>query len=291
MSPLGRLTATIACLLLAMIALSAAAGLKERERCLVEHISDGDTVTCKILTPKAKKGKIVRVRLLGIDTLEVKHGSIGNDECHGPAAEKVIRKYVEKKVISLRSSIDSRSGERLARFIYVYSKQQRKWIDVGAQLLAQGHAVQFTRYHEIANAAKYNVLAAKARAARKNIWDPNKCGKGPAAKLTLHVTVGNTTNPNDEWVTITNVDTRAVNLGGWKIRKSLHIVEVTFPPSVVIPAGGSLRVYSGKGTNGDGKFYLRIGHKIWPRPMPNRHIKTAVYLKDRFGNFRFWHVY
>jgi len=279
----------LACLVLALsVAWCDALKEMERERCVVHYVVDGDTFDC---TLKGSK-KVVTVRLLGIDTLEVRHGSKGRDECHGPEAEKLMRQLVLKKEVSLRSvnkNSVSGGGRRIARSVYV--KQNGKWVDVARVLLGRGHAVQFTRLGESFHARDYNRVAAQAMKSGKNIWNKRFCGAGPAAKLDLFVQYQEKRGDlNSEYVTIKNTGKNAVNLKGWTLRPMLHVYAYLFKNSVVIKPGATLTVHTGKGTNTATDIYWGRTAQLWISPRSTGY-GNAAYLVDPRGNFRFWYVY
>lgn len=255
-----------------------------RERCFVHYVIDGDTFDCRL-----KNGREVRVRLLGIDTLEVKHGRKGRDECHGPAAERAMAALVRNKWVTLRSSTKARSGSRLARFVFV--KRNGRWLDVGKTLLALGHAVQFTRVAESALAKSYNRVAAYARRRGRRIWDTNSCGKGPAAQLRLKVNYAEKRGSlNTEFVEIRNVGTNTVNLKGWILRTMLHVHFYRFKRNTYLRPGSTLLLHTGKGQDRAGHSYWGRNKQVWLHPRPNGY-GNAAYLIDPEENFRFWSVY
>jgi endonuclease YncB( thermonuclease family) len=267
-----------------MIAITASAKLIARETCLVHYVIDGDSFECKI------GGQVQRVRLLGIDTLEVKHGRKGSDECHGPQAETAMKRLILNKVVSLRSESDATSGTRFARYVFV--QQGGKWIDAGRELLALGHAVQFTRVLENPLAKAYNNVSFAARKRGKNIWDTNFCGKGPRAQLTVSIRYAQRgRNLNNEYVTIKNKGKNAVRLHGWHIRPMLHVNKYRFPKGTVLQGGKSIRVRTGKGRNNETDLYWRNPNQIFPNPNKKTGYAPAVYLIDPKGNFRAWKVY
>jgi len=258
----------------------------EHERCKVYYVIDGDTFDCK-----TKDNKKVRVRMLGVDTLEVKHGKVGYDQCHGPEAEAYTKKLILDKWVSLRSMYkDSISGKRIARSVYV--KRNGKWFDVARGLLANGHAVQFTRYHEFFHAKDYNRVAARARARGKNIWNTKYCGKGPAAKLKLFVKYNEKGKDiNDEWVQITNLGTTAINLNRWILRHMLHTEHYSFKENAIIQPGKSLYVHSGVGVDNAEHVYWGLSRQKWWNPIPEIGWGNTAYLVDPKENFRFWYGY
>jgi endonuclease YncB( thermonuclease family) len=272
------------------LALTYSKPLKELEKCKVHYVIDGDTFDCKVL----KTNKEVRVRLLGIDTLEVRHGDEGHDECHGPQAEVVMRRLVLGKVVSLRATFKATSGHgRIARYVFV--RRNGKWVDVGKTLLGMGHAVQFTRVKENPLAMTYNKVANYARKHGKNIWNKNFCGKGPAGKLSLGINFNKKNEPtNSEYVSVKNVGKGSVRLDGWVLRPMLHVNSFTFPKKTILKAGDTILVRSGRGKASRNTFYwplIRKYTQLFPSPNPTTGYAPAVYLIDTKGNFRAWRVY
>ena len=69
-------------------------------------------------------------------------------------------------------------------------------------------------------------------------------------------------NPNGEYVTLFNSRTEATDIGGWSLCDSpSHCF--TFPPGASIPANGSVRLYSGSGSDTPTSFYMGSGRAVW----------------------------
>ena len=77
---------------------------------------------------------------------------------------------------------------------------------------------------------------------------------------------------NAEYVTIKNTSTTARVLTGWTLRDaSAHVF--TFP-TFTLPAGRSVIIHTGSGTNSAGHLYWRSGNYIWNNTGDTATLKT-----------------
>src|SRR5690349_20860441 len=72
---------------------------------------------------------------------------------------------------------------------------------------------------------------------------------------------GSNTSLNKEYVTMHNTGVRAKALGGWRLHDNQHH-RFTFP-SFSLCGHCSVRIHTGKGTNGAGNLYWASGNYIW----------------------------
>ena len=132
-------------------------------------VIDGDTVVV------SKEGQAnATVRLLGIKTLESKHGK---DEVavYGRAAEEALRRLVGDK--PLRVLLNTPPRDRHGRIIAtLYAGDQ----DIGIGLISQGHALVYSVY-PFASMPVYLQAQTAARANNLGLWgDPEVAAKAEA---------------------------------------------------------------------------------------------------------------
>ena len=245
----------------------------------VKFAADGDT-----FRPRIKMGKkwtprgLKTVRMTGIQAPELKsysraHGREGN--CMAVEAAETLEKMIKRRtvrLVAMKSRSTTAGGRhRLRRTVQV--KKGGKWIDPAMVLLEKGLALWLPNgSDEWAWNGVYGRLAEQAAARGVGLWNPTACTKNAAASqaapgtLSLKVkwdaegTDSSRTN-NGEWVRIHNNDvTTPVSLKGWSLRDSdLRGVKLRsgyqFPADTVIPAGGSITVHVGRGSNHDGIYY------------------------------------
>jgi hypothetical protein len=172
------------------------------------------------------------------------------------------------------------------------------WQDVGRILVAEGHALWLPNSAEYAWNSTYDTLAQQAGATQANLWSPNACGAGPSEGALLRLTVrpnakGNDfQNVNGERIRIENLGASApVSLGGWWVRDSSPR-RFHFPSWAVVPAGGSITVRVGKGTDTESILYWGLDDPIFENPKSNgRGIGDGAYLFDWQGDVRAWMMY
>jgi micrococcal nuclease len=124
---------------------------------VVSHVSDGDTVWVRTdPTPDSPKGRRIKLRLLGLDAPE-------RCQLHGPEATAALRAQVQGQRVTVQRTATDDHGRGLATL----------WldgVDVGVQLVAEGHAWS-ARYR--ADPGPYANEEAEARSARRGLFaDP-----------------------------------------------------------------------------------------------------------------------
>jgi len=100
-------------------------------RAYCDYVVDGDTINV-VLQDGSKR----RVRLMGIDTPEVKHGRRGRDEPGGKEAKEFVRNLCEDRTVYLNVD-DERSTDKYGRMLAVVYAVKK---NVNAELLRKGCA-------------------------------------------------------------------------------------------------------------------------------------------------------
>jgi hypothetical protein len=185
--------------------------------------------------------------------------------------ENLIKRRTVRLVAMRGASTTAGGRARLRRTVQV--KKGGRWIDPAMVLLEKGLALWLPNgSDEWAWNGVYGRLAEEAAAKGVGIWNPNACSKtsskaaSSTSQLRLKVKwdaegTDSAKTANGEWVRITNSDpVNAVSLRGWTLRDSdLRGQKMQsgyrFPANAVVPAGGSITVHIGSGTNSADKLY------------------------------------
>ena len=226
----------------------------------VTFVADGDTVRARI-----EGGREKTIRFTGINAMELtrysKYPSRRRGDCHGLEATALTERAIKRSHHRIRlaaQKASSRSGFRLRRSVWVRSGG--RWRDVAAMQLRAGQALWLPNADENAHDREYGALAAKAIAARRNLYDPDSCGAGPDQDLPLSLVVnwdadGNDeSNLNGEWAELRNDGARPLSLKGWRFRDSA-LRSYSFPAGAAIPAHGTVRLEMGCGSSGGATFH------------------------------------
>jgi endonuclease YncB( thermonuclease family) len=250
----------------------------------VKAARDGDTV--RVAIKKGKRfGKPQNIDIAGIQAMEM---SKRKQECHAEEARDRLRSLVLNKKVRLSSLTNGR--DRSIAF------KRGGWRDVGSLLVAEGHALWAPDAREWAWNNTYARLSQFAARSGDGIWDTDFCGAGPSAPLKLKVKWdaegGDGSNPNGEFVRVTNVDpVNAVSLARWWVRDSSQR-RFKFPAGTVVPPGGSIVLRVGNGSSGGGTFHWGQGRPVFENATGgSKGIGDGAYLFDPQGDLRFWQVY
>lgn len=314
MGSMARLA--LATLTLALVATPAHAATQRRVPCVpgqpkplclvwtgtVKPVDDGDTINVKIRGDGIKQR--VKVRITGIQAMELKsysrkHGRYG--DCHSVEATQRLQNLIRsahKRVRLTALHEDSMTGRRHRLRRHVAIRQHGRWLDLGAEMLREGQALWFPNHREWAANRRYSELAATAAAKGIELWDTDYCGSGPSQESPLSLKVKwdgpGTERPGmtREWVRITNTDTvNPVSLRGWWFRDSF-LRRYRFPASAVVPAGGSIKLFMGKGRSSGNRFYWGQRTPVFENVIGGRRaMGDGGYLFDRDGDLRAWLQY
>ena len=280
----------------------------KRPRCTIQtaraiFIADGDTIRVRLA------GRTQNIRFTGINAMELsrysKYPSRRRGACHGLEATAFVERAVKRsrwKVRLVAQKLSSRAEKRLRRSVWV--KQGGRWRDLAKMELKAGLALWLPNHVENAHNREYALLAQKAAAARKGLYDPDARGTGPDQDLPITVTVnwdadGNDAgNLNGEWVDIHNGGGRELRLGGWWVRDSFlrfgqdRTPGYRLPSSTVVPAGETLRLRVGCGAASALTQHWCLKESAFENVSTGfGTMGDGAYLFDPQGDLRAWEIY
>ncbi|MGZ4639410.1 MAG: lamin tail domain-containing protein [Actinomycetes bacterium] len=257
-----------------------------RDTARVVRVLDGDTID----VDRNRDGRIdARIRLLGIDAPE-------RGLCNAAAATRALKRLLGHKVVTLVSD-SGRIGllHRPERLVIVPVPGGE--VDASTWLLERGLGVWMPRDNEFTLRVAQHQAADRAAAAGLGWFDEDRCGAGPGPNGSLHLHVqyqadaaaslSVTQRRNQEFIRITNTGPAPVNVDGWTLRVG-NIREIRVPRGGAIPAGGTITVHVGRGTNRATDRYLgRTTPMLTDANLDGgRHMGTGSYLIDRDNDIR-----
>jgi micrococcal nuclease len=270
----------------------------------VSLVADGDTIHGTV------NGKKAEVRFIGINAMEFAKGGYSRTPskrrgpCMSVPAANFIDKLIGKKVKLMAQRASSRSGHRIRRS--VFAKKGGRWIDVAKAEIAAGYALFLPNGDEWAHNLEYQKLAATARAAGSNLWNPAACG-GPDLGATLSVVAkwdadGNDgQNLNGEYIEVRNLGLTAVDLSGWWVRDSYlnwwqgkdhGIPGYKFANGTTLAPQSALRVHIGSGADDARDLHWGLKDQALENVTYDKtHIGDGVYLFDSEAGMRASFVY
>ncbi|CAN5692350.1 hypothetical protein BH24ACT26_BH24ACT26_22930 [soil metagenome] len=126
---------------------------------MVTRVIDGDTIEV------SRRGRIVDVRLIGIDTPESVHPS-EPVECFGKAASEFTRRHLEGARVRLAYDVERRDhyGRTLA---YVFYEGGRMFNEI---LVAEGYALVYTYPPNVKHADRFVAAQRSARRGDRGLW-------------------------------------------------------------------------------------------------------------------------
>jgi hypothetical protein len=225
--------------------------------------------------------------------------------CHGLAATAFVEHAVKRSGWRVRlaaQKLSSHANRRLRRSVWV--KRGGRWRDLSKLELEAGLALWLPNHIENAHNREYAVLAQRAAAARKALYDPASCGAGPDQDLPITVTVNWDADGNDaqnldgEWVDIHNGGARELRLGGWWVRDSYlrfgrdHVPGYRLPDATVVPAGETLRLRVGCGAASGLVQHWCLKESAFENVTAGSGaMGDGAYLFDPQGDLRAWEIY
>jgi micrococcal nuclease len=266
----------------------------------VTFVADGDTIDVDIAGDGTRRSR--RVRLTGFNAMELTRYShtarLRRGDCHGVEATARLEQLLRRGRMRVRLAAQdpaSVSGGRLRRQVSV--RMGGRWVDVARILLAEGHALWLPNGIEWAWNRDYADLSRQAAAAGLRLWNTQSCGSGPSPDAALSLEVNYDAKHNDrfnvngEWAEIRNDSSAAVPLASWWFRDSA-LRRYTFQKGAVVPAGGTVRLGMGHGTDTADELHWGLGSPPFENPSyDERATGDGGYLFDPRGNLRAWVIY
>lgn len=261
----------------------------------VDRVNDGDTLTADIDGDGTHK--LFKVRFSSIQAMEQSVYSIHPErrrgQCHALEATAFDEKMIKASHKRIKLSSQNRhamSDVRLRRTVWV--REHGKWTNLGILLMRGGYTLWLPGLGEDVWNATYDLLGQQARQDGKNMWDPTFCGVGPHQDVPLRAWVNwdplgvDVHEVQHEWVKVQNMSpTITLPLTGWWIRDSNHR-QLNFPKGMEIPPGGTVTVYTGKGTDDANSVYWNFKAPIFENPGDRHHLGDGAYLFDPQGDLR-----
>jgi endonuclease YncB( thermonuclease family) len=268
----------------------------------VTSVNDGDTFDVDIDGDGTSRA--FTTRITGIQSMEeTRYSNVPSErrgECTAVAATAQVDRLLRlshKRVRIAAMSAQSHASYRLLRAAQM--KVNGRWVDLGETELSKGLALPWIMADkEWAFNGKYTRIAADAAARHVGLWNPAKCGQGPAWGIPFKVWVNwdskeaGSSDLTREWVKVKNLDpTRTVSLGGWWVRsggpRRYH-----FPAGTTLGPGHTLTVYRASGQNGFDRFFWGLSNNTFPNATYDaKQIGEGVYLFDPKTNMRAHEVY
>jgi len=264
----------------------------------VTFVADGDTIDVDIDGDGTRRAR--RVRLTGINAMELRvyshTASRRRGDCHGVEATARLEQLIRRSHWRVRLAAQdprSHSNVRLRRQVSV--RLHGKWVDTGRIMLAEGHALWLGNPIEWAWNRGYAHATDQAAANGLRLFNTHGCGAGPAASLSMNLNwdaPGNDhDNVNGEWARIRNSGAHAVSLHGWWFRDS-DLRRYTFPASAIIPAGATITLRMGRGSDTRDTFHWGLINPPLDNPTgDDKAMGDGGYLFDPRGNLREWVIY
>jgi endonuclease YncB( thermonuclease family) len=267
----------------------------------VTTIGDADTIYVDVDGDGTSRS--LSVRFIGINAAEQSvYSNVAarrRGDCHAVEATARLEQLIRKSRGRVRLSAldpESRSRQRLRRWVAV--RRGGRWQDAGRRLIAEGHALWLpSRWEHVWN-HEYSVLAQRAAALGRGMFNPNHCGVGPSPTSPLQLWVnwdadarGND-DVNEEWISVRNLDpVNPVPLGGWWVRDS-QLRRYTIPSWVTLPPGETLTINVGEGEDIFTELFWNRRFAVFENAtIDERALGDGAYLFDPQGDLRTWMQY
>ena len=262
----------------------------------VTRVVDGDTM----LVQDDVTGVESRIRFIGINAPEI-DGKNHGGQCGGWQAKAALEGLSPVGTKVRLASLDPASkglNARPQRTVIAWNPITEEFDqDLAWAMAERGWGHWFTVPNEAAMSSLYRDVIKSAQQRQVGIWNPQLCGEfeQPDANILLRVNRATSSVANDEYVTVRNLGVESVDLSGWRIRDTGNSALFTFPGGSILAPGDYRIMRTGKGRSGgsDGRT-LFIGKKkpVYQDPGSGQYlVGDAVYLLDRFGNYRFTREY
>jgi len=225
---------------------------------IITRVVDGDTLELADLS---------KVRLGGINTPEK------NEHYYIEAKENLESLVLDKQVYLEKDITDKDQYGRYLRYVFTVDKF------VNAEQVSAGLASSFEYKPDTKYQALFDCLESEAKASGLGIW---KGAGGYNFSANIHQNPDTSSNPNDEYIIITN-NGNSVNMSGWQMKdEATHIY--TFK-GIGLNTGQSITIYSGKGNDTTELKYWNQATTVWNND------GDTVFLRDAQGNLALAYAY
>lgn len=211
----------------------------------MDTVIDGDSLRIVI------DGVSTEVRLLGINAPE-------RDECWADEARSSLESLTAGTSLTVVGSGRDQYGRLLG---YVYASGA----NVNLALVAEGHAIVIATGHELLP----EFLAAEDDAVRldRGLWASDACGDSIDHAVRIwgiepDAPGRDDTNPNGEFVTITN-EGDDIDLTGWMVRDESSVHRYTFPDGFILQRDAIIAIRSGCGVDQPPDLYWCAETTVW----------------------------
>jgi len=261
----------------------------------IQRIVDGDTM----LVRDDATGAVDRIRFIGINSPEI-DGRDHVGQCGGSQAKAALENLAPVGTKVRLGSLDPASkgkANRPQRTVLAWNPLTQQYDQDLAWAMADlGWGLWFTVPNEAVMSSLYREVIQSAQRKEVGIWNANLCGENEQPDANILLRINRSAGAiNDEWVTVRNIGAGPVDLSGWNIRDTGNAALYTFPGGSFLSAGDFRIIRTGVGTPGgtDGRT-LFLGKKsfVYQNPGSGPYlVGDAVYLLDRYNNYRFAREY
>jgi endonuclease YncB( thermonuclease family) len=246
---------------------------EDTETGFVESVTDGDSLQVNI------NGEVIEVRLIGINAPE-------GDACYGSEARADLAALVAGQQVLLAAGEEELDdNDRLLRYLLLDGSEEP--VLVNGELVAAGSAVALQNGHE--HEVAFKNLEDRAYASGKGMWATFVCAPpdGGVAPDRPQLRIGelaydppgeDNNDLGNEWIEIVNESYTTVAMDNWTIRDESASNRYTIPTGTSLNPGGTLRVITGCGSDGDGARYWCSDSAVWSNG------GDTVILQDPLGN-------
>ena len=233
---------------------------------VVVSITDGDTIRVIV------DGVEERLRLIGINAPE-------GGECMAAEATALMTTLLTGKTVRLESDVSNRDQfDRLLRYVYVDD------VFVNEVLVRQGLALARRYEPDTGQAELLQAAQTRGEGESLGMWAPDACGVPATGDIrvgAIHYDADGNDNDNlnDEWAEISNVGPSSVDLTGWVVKDESASHRYSFPFGFMLPAGTTVRLYTGCGDDTDTSLYwCNTRSAVW------NNSGDTVFILDPSGN-------
>jgi micrococcal nuclease len=236
----------------------------------VTRVVDGDTVEIRY-----DDGSTATVRLLGIDTPETRGGT-NPAEFEGVPETEAGRACLADEADEATRALETLAGgepvvvavdpqsDRRDRYDRLLAYVVADGVNANERLVERGHARVYDSTFSLSD--RFYDLEADAQDARRGVWrciDPDETATvdGLGVRVVADAPGDDRENPNGEYVVLSNDGTDPLAIGNWTVSDEAGH-SYTFPTDATVPASGSVRLYSGSGTDTATEYY-RGDDPIW----------------------------
>jgi len=250
----------------------------------IVDVIDGDTMDVRF-----PNGTVETIRLLGVDTPETSVTQVSPDEWEdipdstdgrdwltnwGDEATSFAEDRLAGEEVVIEADPESDRRGYYGRLLVYVSQSESSETSFNMRLIKNGYARYYSSSFSMSN--EYQSAESDARSSNNGVWDysepdtptPTEADSSGSpddivvASIHADAEGNDHENLNDEYIVLRNSGDSTIDMGGWTLSDEADHTYY-FPTGFELGPGETVTIYTGSGSDSDGKLYWGSSSAVW----------------------------